>query len=177
MASIEPPSQTDAEVLACIKRDATGFVRRLGLPSWKHHLYDEIVQDTLMVADRRLTALVSLDPAALRSWTYTTVFLVARNTERAEMRRTAVWKRLRDAFVNDNVRAVFDQQDDANAELLAGALSVLTEADRQLLIRQIWEGLSTAELAASTGLSEENVRQRLSRARKLARESGLHKES
>jgi RNA polymerase sigma factor (sigma-70 family) len=173
MSSVEPSSTSGPDVLAAVKRDADRFVRRLGLPAEQQHLYDDIVQDTLIVADRKLASLVRFDPPALSSWTYATVFLVTRGSKRAEVRRTAAWARVRDAFINDEVRAVFDRDGEANADLLAGALSVLTERDRRLLTGQVWDGQSTTELAASTGLSEANVRQRLSRARKLARESGL----
>lgn len=171
MANPRPRVTADDSVLDAILDDANHFVQRLRLPPKHHHLYDDIVQDTMIVAHERLDRLCRLDAAGLRGWTISTVFLVARNTQRAELRRTAAWVRLRDAFQHATVRGYFDQPDDEHADQLYRALAGLSQLDRTLIIGQVWEGRSVAELAAHHGLTLNAVRHRLTRARATARKN------
>lgn len=159
----------DAELLALVLDDANHFVRYLRLPTEQHHLYDDIVQDTMIVAHRNLTMLRTLEPGPRCGWTRATMFLVARNTKRAELRRTATWQRLSDAFQRDTVRSHFDQPGDDRSDHLAHALAALSELDRQLLVQQVWNGLTTAELATQHGLTPAAVRNRLTRVRSTVR--------
>lgn len=164
-------SSTIDLVLAAILDDANRFVRRLGLASHQQHLRDDIVQDTMIIASRKLETLTALDPAARCAWTQTTMFFVTRNSRRTELRHTTAWKRTRDAFEHETIRAHFDIPADDHSDHLAKALSVLSALDRQLLIGQSWDGLSTAELAELHGLTQDATRQRIHRARVQARQS------
>lgn len=169
--TVDVADVADEALLALMLDDANQFVRYLRLPAAQNHLYDDIVQDTMIVAHRNLPLLRTLEPGPRCGWTRATMFLVARNTQRAELRRTATWQRLRDAFQRDTVRSHFDQPGDDRSDHLARALAVLSDLERQLLIGQVWAGLTTAELATQHGLTPKAVEHRITRARTTARKS------
>jgi len=160
----------DDALLALVLDHANQFVRQLRLPVEQHHLYDDIVQDTMIVAHRNLTMLRTLELGPRCGWIKATMFLVARNTQRAELRRTTTWERLRDAFHRGSVRRHFDQAGDDRSDHLAHAFVLLNDLDRELLVSQVWNGLTTAELATQHGLTPAAVRNRLTRVRSTVRQ-------
>ncbi len=163
------PNKKDLSLLEEILSDANRIVRLLRLPSNQHSLYDDVVQDTMIVVLRNIDMLRTFEPDRRRAWVYGTMFLVARNTQRSEFRRTAAWVRLRDAFHHETVGRYFDQAVDDQAERLLAALQLLDELDRQLLVGRIWAGFSVAELAKQHNLTTRVIYYRTNRARQTAR--------
>ena len=161
--------QDSDPVVATLLKFADEMVRRLRLPVEHQHLYDDIVQDTIVVALRKLDVLRPLEPDGQRAWLYTTMFLVARNSRRAEFRRTAAFERIRNAFHAEDVRSYFDQAPDNRAEHLLIALASLGDLDRALLFEQVWTGYTVKELAIRHGLTPKAVYHRMERARAVAR--------
>lgn len=153
----------DDAVLAQVLDDANHFVRHLRFPADQHHLYDDIVQDTMLIVHARISTLVLLDLGARRSWTRNTMFFVARNTQRAELRRTATWERLRDAFQHDAIREQFERPDDTLTARFANAFCQLSALEQGLLIGSIWAGHSNAELAEQHQLTAKAVLHRITR--------------
>ena len=98
-AAIRLPATLD-EFLAGVERRAFRMAE-LALSHREDAM--DVVQDTMIIAHDRLAALAVLEPGARRSWTRNAMFFVARNTRRAELRRTAAWERLRDAFDHDAI--------------------------------------------------------------------------
>lgn len=165
-----PVRGTDLDTVRAVLEIARRLVRQLRLPYEHHHLYDDIVQDTMLIALSKLALIERLDPAARIAWVRRTMFFVTRNTQRAELRRTAVWQRFRDVCTDTSVLLYFDQPSSSTDESLASALETLSELDQRLLIGQVWQGLSARELAARSGLTEKAVYHRLTRARNTLRE-------
>lgn len=169
---------SDEDMLSEVLRDLRRFVKRLGLPAYKHHLYDDIIQDTLIVVHRKWDNLKQLDTHRRTGWVCNAMFNVTRNTTRAELRRTDAWQRLASiAFEHPEIKEYFDRADDTRIGALSSALNTLNPLDRRLLIDHIWAGHSYTELATANNLTETAVRHRLSRARHNARKSMLHKET
>lgn len=122
------------------------------------------------VADAFVAAWLHLDsaPADPLPWLYR----IARNTAANQWRRNSRRRRLQ-----ERVQAGFlvtAGPDPAVAtegmDVLASALSLLTEDDREVLRLAAWEGLETAELGQALGCSGGTARVRLHRARRrLAR--------
>lgn len=103
-------------------------------------------------------------------------FFVARNSKRAEFRRLQTWKRQCAALDAEHLvttDATGETDEGEAASRLAQVLAVLSPLDRALLVGQVWEGLSTKELAIRHEISDAVVRQRLARARQTARRSIL----
>lgn len=103
------------------------------------------------------------DEKALKAW----LFTIARN----EHARTYERKRLDvdpDAELDEIVSRT--AADPALAIDMRRALALLPEAYREPLLLQVLGGLSSAEIAASIGSTEEAVNMRLSRARRSLRE-------
>lgn len=169
--TINEDGVADEALLAMVLDDANQFVRHLRLPAEQHHLYDDIVQDTMLIAHDRFDVLAVLEPGARRGWTRSTMFFVARNTRRAELRRTTTWERLRDAFEDGAVRRQFDEPDHTLTERFGVAFSQLSDSERTLLIESVWVGLTPAELAERHGLTPNAIHHRVTRARKKFRES------
>lgn len=158
-------------MLAIVLGHACEFVRLLHLPAEQRHFSDDIVQETMLVAHSKIATIAGLEPGAIRAWTRRTMFFVARNTRRAEFRRTATWERLRDVFEHDGIREQIDQANETVTEHFALAFGQLSELDRHLFIGRVWAGLSMPELAERHHLTVRAVTQRMTRARKKFRES------
>ena len=58
MAAPHSPSTVEDSVLAAVLDDANHFVRRLRLPTEQQHRIDNIVQDTMIIANTRPDTLV-----------------------------------------------------------------------------------------------------------------------
>jgi DNA-directed RNA polymerase specialized sigma24 family protein len=109
-------------------------------------------------------------------WVRGAAFLVARSAERSEFRRTATWRRLRDAYQHDQFGDVFrDTNREQQITWIVTMFDALNESDRDLLIGRIWDGHSCQELAEMQKLSVSVVEKRLSRARQACR-NPLHQE-
>lgn len=166
------PILQDAEesaLLEAIFREANCLVRGLRLSAKDRHFYDDIVQDTMIVVLRNIDAVIGSSPERRRGWIFATMFLVTRNTQRAEIRRTAMWERLRAAFRHPTVRNYFDEDGADRVDLLLRALSVLSDLDRELVIGHAWSGYTATELASLYRLTPRAVQQRITRARTKAR--------
>jgi RNA polymerase sigma factor (sigma-70 family) len=147
------------------------FVRRLDVPS---QCRDDILQEAAIVVWKRIDWLSKCDEKHRKSWVRGVVYFTARNHQSAEFRRTSGWRRLRDSYEHEAIAeriGGFGGGVSELAEVLTLVLSALKQQDRDLLLGQVWDGLSTAELGVKFDLSECAVRQRLSRARTLARNS------
>jgi DNA-directed RNA polymerase specialized sigma24 family protein len=162
------------DLLTSVLHDLQRFVIRLGLPAHQHHLYDDIIQDTMILVHHKWATLSALDPAHRTGWVCNAMFNVTRNTNRAELRQTQAWQRLtNNAFENLEVKEYFDRPNDDHTSVLTNALSVLSVLDRKLLVDRVWAGHSITELATANNLTETAVRHRLSRARRAARLQSL----
>ena len=162
------------DILASILKDLQRFVKRLGLPVHQHHLYDDIIQDTMILVHRRWEILTGLDPSARTGWACNAMFNVTRNTTRADLRQTLAWQRLVVASSqNDEVEEYFDRPNEHLTDALTKALSVLSVLDRKLLVDHVWAGHSVTELAATYNLTETAIRHRLTRARHTAAKTAL----
>ena len=129
------------------------------------------LSDVAVVITEHLERIEAFDtPEAAHAWVRGVVFFVARHTVRAELVRTDAWRRLRDAFRHPGFADGRPGGLSEAATLLAVGFAAISDRDRQLLIGQVWDGLTTSELAAAHGLSETAVRQRLTRARATARQ-------
>jgi DNA-directed RNA polymerase specialized sigma24 family protein len=170
---MESESDADAALIQTVAAEAERCARLLRLPAEQHSSYDDIVQESMIIALRKIEYLRTCDLDLLRRWLYTTMFLVARNSRRAEFRHTAAWERLRDAFNDERVRAHFDDTEDGRSDQLRFAIGQLSELDQKLLLGQIWIGYSVVELADKHDLTVKAVRHRLTRARSKVRETIL----
>jgi DNA-directed RNA polymerase specialized sigma24 family protein len=149
---MESESDADAALIQTVAAEAERCARLLRLPAEQHSSYDDIVQESMIIALRKIEYLRTCDLDLLRRWLYTTMFLVARNSRRAEFRHTAAWERLRDAFNDERVRAHFDDTEDGRSDQLR---------------------YSVVELADKHDLTVKAVRHRLTRARSKVRETIL----
>ncbi len=158
------------DLLSNVLADLQRFVKRLGLPVHLHHLYDDIIQDTMILVHRKWETLSGLDAQQRTGWVCNAMFNVTRNTSRAEVRQTQAWERLANtAFENGEVKEYFDRLDDARIDVLSKALDTLSVLDRELLVGHVWAGQSITELAEAHNLTKTAIRQRLTRARNAAR--------
>lgn len=164
-------NHVNEDLLNSVLCDLRRFVKRLGLPVHLHHLYDDIIQDTMILVHRKWVTLTGLDPAQRTGWVCNAMFNVARNSTRAQLRQTQAWERLTNtAFENAQVKEYFDRPQDDHADVLTIALNALSVLDRKLLIDHVWAGHSITELATTNNLTETAIRHRLTRARQTARQ-------
>lgn len=117
-----------------------------------HHLAEDIVQETLLRAQRERGDV--RDP---RAWCYT----VALNLLRSHFRRRR-WLPLRAA---DSVEGWEFVEQQATRDAVHRALAELRPEHRAALLLHTLAGFSHAEVAAMHGISEAAARQRLHRAR------------
>lgn len=161
--------ESDDVILARALQHANTFVRRLGLPASQHLLYDDIVQEAMVIALRKVRMIGDLEQEDFARWVRSTVFLVARNATRSEFRRTLAWGRLQGAFKHESMRVNFAVYQDGHTEALASAFAAVAPLDRALLLGKLWDGLTTVELAARHGLTAKAVERRIARARIVVR--------
>ncbi|MEV1072515.1 RNA polymerase sigma factor [Micromonospora parva] len=126
----------------------------------------DVVAETFLVAWRRRRDIPVVGEARL--WLYGVARRVLANHHRGGVRRQRLGERLR-----QQIAASVPDPGSAVPERLAvrAALAGLPEADREVLMLTVWEGLQPHEVAAVLGVSPAAVRTRLSRAR--ARLRGL----
>jgi DNA-directed RNA polymerase specialized sigma24 family protein len=97
------------------------------------------------------------------------MFLVTRNSQRSEIRRSKLCERLRAVSQHPSVRNYFDQDGDHRAAYLVTALHGLNQLDRELLVGSAWSGHSHAELASQHHMTAKAVEHRIARARESVR--------
>ena len=119
-------------------------------------LADDIVAETFLVAWRRIDAV----PDDARPWLFGVARNVRLNLQRSSRRQLALTERL-----TGEIAASAPADGVAVDEAIAGALSGLSERDREILLLHAWEELDRRDIAAITGCSVANVSVRLHRAR------------
>ncbi|GIF39211.1 RNA polymerase sigma factor [Actinoplanes xinjiangensis] len=126
----------------------------------------DIVAETFLVAWRRSRDLPPDDEVTL--WLYGVARRVLANHHRGGARRERLGERLRHRITS--LIAVDPGHDVPQRLAVRAALARLPEADREVLMLTVWEGLQPREVAEVVGLSAGAVRTRLSRARARLRE-------
>ena len=145
---------------------------------------EDVMQDALLKTYQHVSRIS--DPSAFRTWLYTTVRNACLMKRRRHVGEPAHFEsidakpRSQDGAaqpleVPDATRPVDERMMDAWVDRrLRTALQALPPSYRIIIVMREIDGLSTREVAAVTGLSEANVKQRLHRARVLLRR-GLEK--
>jgi RNA polymerase sigma-70 factor (ECF subfamily) len=121
----------------------------------------DVVAETFAIAWRRIRQVPAERDATL--WLFGTARKVLANQRRGERRRARLSLRLKAEPAVEDAGA---QERAGELELAKGALQRISPAQRDLLGLVAWEGLSTAELAAVLGCSENAAKIRLHRARR-----------
>ena len=172
------PVRTDAAlVAACLNGDREAFVhivqRYQSLicavaynATGRLSFSEDIAQDTFVRAWKRLAEL--REPGKLRGWLCTIALSVARNTARGEKPGAPV--ELLDAAPSHETSPDESAAVEEENALVWRALDALPEQTRLPLILFYREGESIAAVARILELSEDAVKQRLSRGRVLLRE-------
>jgi RNA polymerase sigma-70 factor (ECF subfamily) len=140
---------------------------------------EDVMQDALLKTYQHVARID--DPNAFRTWLYSTVRNACLMKRRRRVGEPAQFVSLEQGIENTDgsTRAVdvadrarpadqqiFDVWMDAR---LRGALKRLPPSYRMIVVLREMEGLSTKEVAAVTGLSQDNVKTRLHRARLMLR--------
>jgi RNA polymerase sigma-70 factor (ECF subfamily) len=142
---------------------------------------EDVMQDALLNTYRHVSQIK--DPEAFRTWLYQTVrnaCLMKRRRRVDEPRHMTSIEQAgidRDGEpvsmdVADHSRPADQQLIDVDSSArLRKALATLPPGYRVIVVLREIEGLSTREVAAVTGFSESNVKQRLHRARMMLRKA------
>jgi RNA polymerase sigma-70 factor (ECF subfamily) len=117
---------------------------------------DDVVAETFLIAWRRLHAM----PNDERPWLIGVARNVRLNIRRGAVRQEALSERL-----------LQEQPQPGTVELHAGeavktALSLLPEADQEVLLLAVWDDLDRGQIARALGCSKSTVSVRLHRARR-----------
>ena len=115
---------------------------------------DDLVAEVFLVCWRRFGEI----PADPLPWLFGVARRVLSTQRRSEQRRTALRERLED---NASTSSFFQSTE----SLLGGALTRLSDQDRELLLLIAWEEISPSQAAVALGVSAATVRVRLHRAR------------
>jgi len=127
-------------------------------------LVADAVSETFLVAWRRLDQIEDVDAAL--PWLYGTAYRVVGHQLRSRSRARSLVRRLgdlaaADAETTDSI-VIGRQQSD----LVMVAASRLKAIDQEILRLELWEGLSSSEVAVALAIKPEAARQRASRARR-----------
>lgn len=123
----------------------------------------DVVADTFLVLWRRLDEAPVDEEVPL--WLYGVIRRVLSNRDRSRQRRERLAARFAQiARELPETEELVESRLDARQ--LLEALLLLTEDDREVLLLAAWERLSTAQLAATLGCSQNAASLRLHRARK-----------
>lgn len=136
------------------------YVRRMG---GNDNVIEDIVQETYCEAYRCREKLCEHPNPS--GWLYKTANYIFRNSIRRMENRAVSLEMLEDADSMPSVRGGYEIVE--LQLLMQGALS---KEDGKLIQKYYMEGYSGAEIAAQLGISEENVRMKLSRIRRKMRE-------
>jgi RNA polymerase sigma-70 factor (ECF subfamily) len=120
-------------------------------------LCDDVVAETFLVAWRRLEHV----PHDARPWLIGVARKVRLNLARSARRQHAVSNRLIETASSPEQSNTSHQTDAVKA-----ALSMLPEADREVLLLSVWDDLDRGAIARVLGCSKANVSVRLHRARR-----------
>ena len=121
---------------------------------------DDVTQNVFIAAWKRLDTL--RDPAAFAGW----IARIARNAAEDHRRRDC------ESIELDAGYAARERQTDAaEAAQALAAIRTLPEAYRETLLMRLVEGMTGAEIAERTGLTEGSVRVNLHRGMQLLREA------
>ena len=122
---------------------------------------DDVVSDVFTVCWRRLKDV----PEEPRAWLIGVAARVLQTHWRTEMRRDRLRERLTDA----GPPGAREEPGLGPAGTLGGALALMRDSDRELLLLIAWDGLSPGEAAGVLGIAPVTVRVRLHRARNRLR--------
>jgi RNA polymerase sigma-70 factor (ECF subfamily) len=123
-------------------------------------LCDDVVAETFLVAWRRLEHV----PHDARPWLIGVARNVRLNLLRSARRQHALSNRLIETASSPEQSATSHETDAVKA-----ALSMLPEADREVLLLSVWDDLGRGAIAQVLGCSKPNVSVRLHRARRRLR--------
>jgi len=118
---------------------------------------DDVVSDVFVVAWRHLDAI----PADALPWLLVCARHALANVQRGERRQRKLVERVAGAASTSP-----QWSEPLRAGSLAGALSTLSDRDRDALLLLAWEGLSSGQAAAVLGCSPQAFRVRAYRARR-----------
>jgi RNA polymerase sigma-70 factor (ECF subfamily) len=149
----------------------TEIYRRYGRPVQAYcarridrSLVADAVAETFLVAWRRLDEIDAVDAAL--PWLYGTAYRVIANQRRSRARARRLVQRLHAVSIPDGSGpdTVVARRGDSDVVMLA--VSRLKGVDQEILLLEIWEGLSHAEVAVALAITPQAVRQRAYRARR-----------
>ena len=170
-AELAIPVTTDASELATTPlSDEARFVAAMAplMPDLVRY-FARRVQPTADAADCAAeTALVMwrkhrklpADPSEQRAWAFGIARNILANHTRKRVRRSIIDDSLRDAMMTVTVAEISDE-----AYAAAEALTLLPEADQELIRLIIWDEFTIAEAAKVMGLRADAARKRYERAR------------
>lgn len=130
----------------------------------------DAIAETFLIAWRRLDEIPDGDKRRL--WLYGVARRVLANQRRGERRRFALTQRLG----TELAQAPVAQQPTGDLADLADAFRQLSDADREILALEGWEGLSPTQIAAVLECSSNAARIRLHRARRRLAEQLVHQQ-
>ena len=138
----------------------------------------DVMQDALLKTYQHVGKIK--EPEAFRTWLYTTVRNACLMKRRKRAGEPSEFVSLQDGMQTSEGKVPVDVPDSSrpiDQRLIDGwvdsrlreALKALPPSYRMIIVMREIEGLSTKEVAAITGLSEANIKQRLHRARMMLR--------
>lgn len=151
-----------SEVFERLWSEHSAAVLRYALRRVPSSQVDDVVAETFVVVWRRLADV----PEPALPWLLGVARGVAANHARSQNRQTALAVRLASQPVSANPATSTDRTD-----MVAAALDLLSDDDRELLTLIAWDGLEPREAAQVLGCSSATVRVRLHRARARLREA------
>lgn len=127
---------------------------------------DDVVAEVYVVAARRFDELLVADSQL--AWLHAVAHRVLSNHRRSKSRAAALADRAPALGLVPDLAddVVEDAATRHRLQAVGRALEALAEIDREIVLLTAWEGLSRAEVAAVLGITDDQVRSRLHRARK-----------
>jgi len=123
---------------------------------------DDIVQQVFLTAWRRIDDV----PDEPQPWLLTVARNVMLNDGRASRRKAALAVRLASTI---EVATSSDTDDDHDDPALADAWQVLSDAEREAIVLEAWDGLTGGQAAQVLGITRHAYAKRLARARQHLR--------
>ena len=137
----------------------TEHVEAIRRYAWRRdpQVADDVVAETFLIAWRRLDSV----PNDERPWLIGVARNVRLNIRRGTLRQAALSERL---FQEQPIRPATVESH--AGEAVKTALSLLPEADREVLLLTVWDDLDRGQIARALGCSKSAVSVRLHRARR-----------
>lgn len=130
-----------------------------------HHLAEDAVQEAFMRIARNLHKIGEVDCPPTRAYVVTIVRNVSLNMVARLKRQVPVERLDAEEILCDGMEsAIFDQMD---YELVLSIIQTLPQIYRETLLLYYVEELNTIEIAQRIGASEETVKKRLQRGRRM----------